>query len=178
MHSIVCAGPVRETASEPAGAPLTVEDLFSEYAGLVWRTLRHFGVAEADLEDQTQEVFLVAHRRLAQCDGERPHAWLYSIARRTASTYRRRSHRRHEEAVESLPESIDTRDPSARAEMDLLNRVLYSLDEDKQIVFLLYEVEGMSMREVAETLKCPLQTAYTRLYAARRELTRALGEET
>ena len=76
-----------------------------------------------------------------------------------------------------MPESIDTRDPSARAEIDLLNRVLYSLDEDKQVVFLLYEVEGLSMREVAETLKCPIQTAYTRLYAARRELTSALGED-
>ena len=74
MHSIAYVGPVREAISEPASASLTFEGLFADYAGLVWRTLRFFGVAEPDLEDQLQEVFLVVHRRLAQCDAERPHA--------------------------------------------------------------------------------------------------------
>jgi RNA polymerase sigma-70 factor, ECF subfamily len=157
--------------------PVTIEALFSDYVGFVWRSLRHFGVAESDLEDQTQEVFLVAHRQIAQYDVQHPRAWLYAIARRCASAYRRRSHRRHECPVETLPESTDMSDPSLRAEIDLLRRVFTRLDEQQQEVFLLYEFEEMSMREVAEALQCPLQTAYTRLYAARRELARALGIE-
>ncbi len=177
MHaSILRVVPVKDGAPDVNSAPITIEALFSSHAAFMWRTLRHFGVAEADLEDQTQEVFLIAHRRLADCDGEHPRAWLYAIARRCAAAYRRRSHRRHERPVETLPESNDMRDPSARAEVDLLRRVVESLDEDKRAVFLLYEVEEMSMREVAEAVQCPLQTAYTRLQAARRELTRALGE--
>jgi len=56
--------------------------------------------------------------------------------------------------------------------------VFQTLDEDKQIVFLLHEVEGMSMREVAEAVQRPIKTAFTRYYAARRALTRALGEAT
>jgi RNA polymerase sigma-70 factor, ECF subfamily len=174
--SLVHAIALRETASAAVDVPMTIEALFSTYAGFVWRTLRHFGVAPVDLEDQTQEVFLVAHRRLAQWDGQQARPWLYGIARRCAAAYRRRGHRIHERPVETLPESTDARDFSERAEVAFLMRVLQSLDEDKRSVFLLYEVEEMSMREVAEAVQCPLQTAYTRLYAARRDIARALEE--
>ncbi len=155
-----------------------IETLFSAHADFVWRSLRHFGVADVDLEDQTQEVFLIAHRRREDCEGQHPRSWLFGIARRCAAAYRRRSHRRHERPVEALPERSDTRDPSVGAEIDLLSRVFASLDEDKQAVFLLYEIEEMSMREVAEVLQIPLQTAYARYHAARRDLTRALEEAT
>ena len=155
---------------------MTIEELFSTHKAFVWRALRHFGVAEADLEDQTQEVFLIAHRCGDETGARYPRTWLYGIARRCASAYRRRSHRRHECTVESMPEGADTRDPSVRAEIDLLTRVFAALEEEKRAVFLLYEIEGMSMREVAEAVQCPLQVAYSRYYAARRELTRALGD--
>ena len=52
----------------------------------------------------------------------------------------------------------------ARAE---LRALLDQLDEDKRAVVVLYEIEGFSMKEVAEMLGCPLQTAYSRLHAAR-----------
>ena len=171
---------VRDALTEPAvgsvRVPMTIDELFAEHASFVWRTLRHFGVGEGDIEDQMQEVFLVAHRRLERWDGEHPQAWLFAIARRCAAAYRRRSHRRHEDPVASVPDDADPRDPTARAELDLLNRVFQTLDEDKRIVFILHEIEGMSMREVAEAVGCPLHTAYSRYYAARRELIRALEE--
>ena len=176
--SIVRELALAEAVGDALSVPMTIEHFFSAHGRFVWRTLRCLGVAEPDLEDQTQEVFIVAHRRIAECDVERPRAWLYAIARRCAASYRRRSHRRHEQPVAIVPEDADPRDPSARAEVDLLNRVLLTLDEEKREVFLLYEVEEMSMREVAEAVQCPLQTAYTRLYAARRDLTRALEEAT
>jgi len=176
--SILGVVTAREAAGDVAPVPMTIEALFSTYVEFVWRSLRHFGVPEADLEDQTQEVFLVAYRRQEECDVQHPRAWLYGIARRRASGYRRRSHLRHECPVETLPERIDPRDLFARTEIGLLSRVFASLDEDKQAVFLLYEIEEMSMREVAEAVQCPLKTAYARYHAARRELSRALGEAT
>jgi len=172
----VVAGQMRGTAASETPVPITIEALFSAHVAFVWRVLRHFGVATADLDDQTQEVFIIAHRRLATWDGEHPRAWLYAIARRRAAGYRRRSHRRHERPVESVPEERDTRDPAIHMEMDRLNRVLDSLDEEKRSVFILYEVEQMTMREVAEAVGCNLPAAYARLYAARRELARALDE--
>lgn len=165
------------TADAPAPAERTIEQLVTDHLPFVWRSLKNLGVDATDVDDQTQEVFLVAHRRLSQWDGSNPRPWLYAIARRRAAAYRRRSHRRHECSVATVPDSTDTRDPSARTEIDLLNRVLDSLDEDKRAVFLLYEVEEMSMREVAQAVGCSVPTAYTRFQAARRELTRALELE-
>ncbi len=174
--SLTRAFDTRGVVDAVAAAPITVEALFCEHVGFVWRILRHFGVARSDLDDQTQEVFIVAHRRLSEWDGQQPRAWLYAIARRCAARYRRQSHRRHERPVETVPEGTDTRDPAAGMELDKLGLALDALDEDKRSVFVLYEVEEMTMREVAEVVGCTLPTAYARLYAARRELARALTE--
>lgn len=155
-----------------------VEALFSAHVDYVWRSLQHLGVAEADLEDQTQEVFLVAYRRYPSWDGEHPRGWLFAIARRCASAYRRRSHRRHELTFHEVPEETSTElDPPSSIDLGRFDAALRSLDEDKRTVFTLFEIEELPMREVARIVQCPVQTAYARLYAARRELARALSEE-
>ncbi len=51
-----------------------------------------------------------------------------------------------------------------------LAAVLDGLDEAKRTVFVLFDIEGVPMDEVAEIVGCPLQTAYSRLYAARRRV--------
>src|SRR5262245_49096480 len=101
-----------------------VEDLFSAHAEFVWRALRQLGVAEADLEDQTQEVFIVAYRRYASWNGGSPRGWLYAIARRCASHYRRDGHRRREVAVDEVPESGATTNPDAALDIERLDRAL------------------------------------------------------
>jgi RNA polymerase sigma-70 factor (ECF subfamily) len=57
----------------------------------------------------------------------------------------------------------------ARARQQL-DRMLDALDEDKRTVFVLYELERLPMNDVAAACGCPVQTAYSRLHAARREL--------
>ncbi len=155
----------------------SVQDLFATHVVFVWRALRRFGVRQEDLEDQTQEVFMVAHRRFASWDGEFARAWLYAIARRCASGYRRRDHRRHELSVGEPPEPTSASDPGARMDLHRLDQVLQTIDEAKRTVFILFEIEEVPMREVAEIVGCPVQTAYGRLHAARQELARALSEE-
>lgn len=162
---------------ETVAARPDIQDLFTTQVAFVWRSLRHFGVREADLEDQTQEVFVIAHRRYATWDGEHPRAWLYAIARRCSAAYRRRAHRRHELPVDVIPDSPSSSDPAAGLELDRLDRALAAVDEDKRTVFVLFEIEEMSMRDVAQTVGCPVQTAYARLYAARRELASLLEDE-
>ena len=164
------------SAKITASARATVGALFANEVAFVWRSMRRFGVAEADLEDQAQEVFIVAHKRLDSWDGRHPRAWLYEIARRCAAAYHRTGHRRHERVVHDLPEGSDGHDPSMGVELDLLSRIVATLDEDKRIVFLLHDVEEMPMREVAEAVGCQLSTAYARLHAARRELVKAIKE--
>ncbi|MDF2696201.1 MAG: polymerase sigma factor RpoE [Labilithrix sp.] len=169
-------GEERRVREDDVVASMTIEALFSTYMAFVWRSLRRLGVSEAELEDQTQEVFMIAHRRLSEWDGQHPRAWLFAIARRCASAYRRRSHRRHERPCESLPEETDSRDPAMSVELGRVRRAIAALEEDRRTVLVLRELEEMSMREVAEALQISVFTAYSRLYAARRDLARALEE--
>jgi RNA polymerase sigma-70 factor (ECF subfamily) len=56
----------------------------------------------------------------------------------------------------------------------LLDTILATLDEEKRAVFMLFELEQMPMQEVAAAVGCPLQTAYTRLHAAREHVAGAI----
>lgn len=150
-----------------------IADLFRSEAPFVWRALRRLGVREADVEDVCQEVFVVVHRKLGDFEGRSSlRTWIYGICARTASDYRRSARVRHEIVTDAPPDA--TAAPrqhdvlalrEARAKLD---RILDLLDDDKRAVFVLYEIEELTMNEVAEALGCPLQTAYSRLHAARR----------
>ncbi len=171
----VRTGPV--TAEEVAQAldlPSFAE-VFKTYSAFVWRVLLRLGVAEADVEDVAQEVFLGVHRNLARFEGRCSlRTWVYGICHRRAVDYRRRAHMRHEVTTDEPPDAGSEADQEdgldlANARRQLAN-VLDSLDEDKRAVFVLFEIEQVPMEEVAEIVGCPLQTAYSRLYAARRKI--------
>jgi RNA polymerase sigma-70 factor (ECF subfamily) len=131
-----------------APAP-NLRELFDAHGRYIWRSLRYLGVRDADLEDVCQEVFFTAHRKLPEFEGRSTlRSWLYGICLRLASDYRF----------------------EARA---TLSRLLELLDQEKREVVVLYELEGFTMKEVASIVGCPLQTAYSRLYAGRETLARA-----
>jgi len=147
--------------------------LFAAEAPRVWRVLRRLGIAEADLEDVCQEVFLVVYRRWHEFRGASTlRTWIYGIALRKALGHRRRKHVRdavplaHEPSV--APEQQQALESSEQRR--LLQSALDRLGDGKREVFVLYELEQLAMREVANALELPLHTAYARLYAARSEL--------
>lgn len=153
--------------------------VFYDHVQLVWRVLRRFGVAEADVDDVCQEVFVVVHRKLPEFEGRSSlKTWIHSICVRTASDYRRKAHRRHEIVTGTPPEIVEKsrQDEEVERQQTLarLDEALSALDEDKRAVLVLFELEGAPMADVAEALGCPLKTGYSRLYAARRELKAAL----
>lgn len=146
--------------------------IFDEHARYVIRTLRHLGVREADVEDVAQEVFVTVHRKLPEFEGRsKLRTWLYAICLRVASDHRRRAYVVRERATDNPP--VDTGERTGdEADTNLESRafvqeLLGELDDDKRAVLVLYEIEGLTMREVAEVIGCPLQTAYSRLHAAR-----------
>jgi RNA polymerase sigma-70 factor (ECF subfamily) len=161
---------------------VTFERVFAECAPFVWRALRRLGMAEADVEDVCQEVFLVVHRRLATFEGHSSvRTWVYGICLRVASDYRRRPHRVRERALEEAPERsapAEQHDEIERREaLAWLDGVLDELDEPKRAVFVLFEIEQVPMSEVAAAAGCPVQTAYARLYAARKHIEAAARRE-
>lgn len=158
--------------------------LFESHCDFAWRALCRHGVAERDLEDQCQEVFVVVHRNLARFEGRSSlKTWIYAICRRVAANYRARAAVGREMLVLTAQDDVPSPVGAAgqpfeqlatKEGLALLEALLGHLPAERREVFLLYEVEGMSMREVAEALECPEDTAYSRLYAARRELEAAV----
>ncbi len=153
--------------------PLDTAALYDEHVDFVWRMLLRLGVETSNVEDATQEVFLVAHRRR----GEFKHAssvrtWLTGIAVRVAKDHRRGA-RRSEQRVTRLasepePPSVD---PHRRAEVAqafaLANSLLSQLDEDQRAVFVLTEWEGLRAVEIAEIIGSNVNTVNSRLRRAR-----------
>lgn len=172
------------------GPSLDTARVFREHAAYVWRVLRRLGVEERDVEDVCQEVFVVVHRRLPEFEGRSSvRTWVYGVCVRTASDYRRRAGHKREVVTDSPPEQVSADDPhgalAGRQARQKLDAILAELDEEKRAVFVLYEIEQATMADVAEAVGCPLQTAYSRLHAARAKvaaavarLARLRGEET
>jgi len=162
------------TRSPAPGAEIPVfQDVYARHAAFVWRTLRRLGVREADVEDVAQETFVVVHRKLSEFNGlSSIKTWVFGICIKMASDYRRRAHIRKEEAVAEVPDThLAPPQPEAIARTQaraLLDRALDELDDDKRATFVLFELEQLPMQEVADTTGVPLQTAYARLYAARK----------
>jgi len=161
-------------AKHPAETP-EFAPIFQEYAAFVLRVLRHLGVLPSDMHDQSQEVFVAVFRGLGNFDGRSAlRTWIYGICRRVASNYRRRAYLRRERTVAAVPEQVMLPSQEDALEQRMgsatLEGLLATLDDDKREVFVLYELEELSMKEVASVCDCPLQTAYSRLHAARRLL--------
>jgi RNA polymerase sigma-70 factor (ECF subfamily) len=168
----VAVNDVDVTARAPVPTP-TLAEIFQQHAPFVWRALRRLGVPESDVEDVCQEVFVVVHRRLRDFEGRSSlRTWIYGICTRTASDYRRSGRVRREIVTDTPPdapqEGAQQEVVALRQARQKLDRILDTLDDDKRAVFVLYEIEELTMSEVAEAVGCPLQTAYSRLHAARK----------
>ena len=153
----------------PARAP-TFDEVYAAHFAFVWRVLRTFGVAEVGIEDAVQDVFVVVHRRLGDFEGRAAiTTWLFAIARRIASGYRRRlGTDRTEELVDDPVGTADTFAALSRAQAAAtVMSILERMDEDKRVVFALVELEQLTVPEVAKLLDVNLNTAYSRLRLAR-----------
>jgi RNA polymerase sigma-70 factor, ECF subfamily len=146
-------------------------EIFQHHAQFLWRTLMNLGVPRHDAQDLCQEVMLTVHRRLPDFDGRSLRGWLYGICVRVASDYRRSARVRREVATERLPDGAEDAEQLEKLhqarELRRTLEALDTLDEGKRAAFVLYEVEELTLAEVAEALEVPLQTAYSRVKAAR-----------
>jgi RNA polymerase sigma-70 factor (ECF subfamily) len=168
MPSVAHALP-RPAAAAAAAAP-SFDEVYATHVAFVWRVLRTFGLAGAQLEDAVQDAFLVVHRRLPEWEGRAAMTtWLFAIARRVAASHRRRAGGDRTCALVTEPAGgDDTFAAVSRAQAAAtVFQILQQLDEDKRIVFALVELEQLSVPEVARMLDLKLNTAYSRLRLAR-----------
>lgn len=181
-HSWGVRGIADVTRTVPEGAELDVTEVHAAHADFVWATLHRMGVREADVPDVLQDVFVVVHRRRAGWDGsEHLRAWLFAICGRLVRNYRRKAFRRHERLMGEVPEprAAGAPDPERAAvaadARRTAERLLATLSPDRRAVFVMFEVEGLSCREIADQLGIPLGTVHSRLHKARAGFAKALG---
>jgi RNA polymerase sigma-70 factor (ECF subfamily) len=163
------------------------EVVYEQLFDFVWRSARRLGVSEGAVDDVVQEVFLVVHRRLAGFEGRSSlKTWVFAILLRVVSDWRRTQRRKGGHAsldaiTTAHGELADERAPCPAGALEqaeavrLLHRLLDELDDDKRTVFVLAELEQTAVPEIAEMLGIPLNTAYSRLRAARIEFEKALA---
>jgi RNA polymerase sigma-70 factor (ECF subfamily) len=150
-------------------------EVYKQHFTYVWHSLRRLGVRDADLEDLCHDVFIAFYRGLEGYDPARPiKPWLFGIAFRVASDHRRRARNRFEvqQSVEVADRAPGAEDRVAeRQARDLVTEALAGLSDDKRVVFILHEIDGQSMPEIAAVIDAPLNTLYSRLRLARAEFT-------
>ena len=144
----------------------------------VWNSLRRFGIPERDLNDVCHDVFMVVYRKWDDYDPDRPlRPWLYGIAFRVASDYKKKASNARETLSDPAPPS---RPPSVYDKMskerarDLVMEALQHVELDRRAVFVMAELDGYAVPEVADALSIPVKTAYSRIRLAREEFKQAV----
>jgi RNA polymerase sigma-70 factor (ECF subfamily) len=151
---------------------LAFRDVFDAQYDYVWSSLRRLGVFDGDLEDITDEVFIRIHENLGAYDGQRPlRPWLFAFAFRAAADYRRLARHRIRLGFEGDDEMHGDPSPEEalvqKESAELVQNALDAISMNNRAVFVMYEIDGTEMKDIASTLGIPLQTAYSRLRLAR-----------
>jgi RNA polymerase sigma-70 factor (ECF subfamily) len=176
-------------ASSPSSLT-RVRALVDSQFNFVWRYLRGLGVPEASVDDAAQQVFLVAAQKIDAIEEGRERSFLVGTAIGVAANARRSNARRREVSIHApgpapgrttdhaadgadLLPADDAPNPEERTQSKqaivVLDRFLESLPEDLRVVFILFELEGMTMAAIAESLGVPSGTVASRLRRAREE---------
>jgi RNA polymerase sigma-70 factor (ECF subfamily) len=172
----------------PAGGPLTaapalgpraesrLRRMVDEYFDFVWRSLRRLGVSTASVDDAAQRVFLVVAQRIDQIEVARERAFLFGVAVRVASDWRRGQVRRREVQGDDEFEALAHPQPGPEELLDqkrareTLDALLDELPLELRTVIVLIEGEGLRAGEAADILGLAEGTVSSRLRRARAAL--------
>lgn len=183
-------GTADETTDAGSGQSLATlevpsfKSIYTQYFDFVWSSARRFGVGPAAMDDIVQEIFMVIHRKLASLEQPQSlRSWIYGIVRRTVSGYHRSRRTRDtsdsafafhlESQLETQLTPLELTEQNEQAK--LLWELLGEIDPPKREVLVLVEIEGLTAPEISEALEIPLNTAYSRLRAARLAFEAALA---
>jgi RNA polymerase sigma-70 factor (ECF subfamily) len=148
---------------------------------VVWRSLRRFGVPECDIDDACQRVFLIASRRLTDILPDSERAFLLRTALRVAKDFRRsRARRREADGLDlsTLPGDVESPEELSdqKRARSILDGALEQLPMNLRTVFVLFEIEELTMLEIARVLEIPAGTVASRLRTARQLFRRTVAQ--
>jgi RNA polymerase sigma-70 factor (ECF subfamily) len=162
---------------EAPSPDVSFREVYDTYFAFVWRSVANRGVPASALDDVVQEVFLVVHRKLPEFEGRSTlRTWLSGIVRRVVSDHVKKRGNQptgleplgEEDAGQSLDERGLELELERRAAMKLVDELLAKMTNVQAEVFVLYELEQLTTREIAELTATNENTVQTRLKAARK----------
>jgi RNA polymerase sigma-70 factor (ECF subfamily) len=158
--------------AEPSAARLRC--VVERHYDFVWRTLRFHGVPDATAEDAAQQVFCVFARRLDEIALGAELSFLFATATHVASDARR-TLRRRPVTIETDIDTLEAPLPSPedlvdeRRAREVLHEIVETMQENLRVVFVLYEIEELTLPVIASMLGLREGTATSRLRRARLE---------
>jgi RNA polymerase sigma-70 factor, ECF subfamily len=175
--SIVEEAPMQEAPPRDCGA------IYRDYSVLVARWVSRLGGPCISVEDTVQDVFLVVSRRLPEFRGDcKITTWLFTITDKIIKNWRRRqrwrrwcmrlTHRIEQTAQSPHPEPVEILERREAAER--FYGVLDQLSDRYRSVLLLFEVEGLSTKDIASLLDISHATVRVRLHRGRHEFLQRL----
>lgn len=142
----------------------------------IWRFLRRLGCSPEDADDATQEVFVIAVGKLDQIEPDKERSYLYAVALRLASRQRRSQSLRNQKTARDVDvDEVRSKELSSEEMLDrkearvMLDRILSEMTPDLRMTFTLYELEELTMVEIAAVTETPLGTVASRLRRAREQ---------
>ena len=154
------------------GDPEAVAEILTLLQPHVWRFVRTLERNRETAEDLTQEVLLRTVRALPRFRGDsRFRTWVFTIARNVVRDEQRRVARRPSTVV--ADERVEPVSPGSEPpDTVAVWAAVDALPEPLREVFVLVEVMGLRYREVAVLTDVAEGTVKSRMFHARRELTR------
>ncbi|MGA7121552.1 MAG: sigma-70 family RNA polymerase sigma factor, partial [Polyangiaceae bacterium] len=161
-----------ETVSSAGAATQRLRGVIDRHYDFVWRTVRYLGVEEASAEDAAQQVMCILARRLDEIAPGAEMSFLFSTAVRVASEARRAARRRPasngsdvDQIVAVVPSPEELADE--RCARAVLRTVIDAIPNDLRVVFVLFEIEELTIAQIAAMVGIPIGTAASRLRRAR-----------
>ena len=164
----------------PKDLQTRMRSIVREHVGFVTRVLDKAGVPQADLDDAIQRTFIIVTRRLDDVHAGAEKSFLYQVAVNVAAHARRNLARRREVSSDQLndqvlahttPELIAERKQMRR----LIDEIVDTMGESLRSVFMLHQLEAMSMGDIARLLGVPIGTVASRLRRAREQFRRHIA---
>jgi RNA polymerase sigma-70 factor (ECF subfamily) len=152
-----------------------IRSLVDDHFTFVWRYLHGLGVAEAEVDDVAQQIFVIASQKIDLIQEGSERSFLIGTARGVAANARRADVRRREVSGDTAFDGVadDAPDAESRVEtrqgLAILDRFLSLLSDELREVFVLFELEGWTMAAIAEALDLPPGTVASRLRRGREE---------
>jgi RNA polymerase sigma-70 factor, ECF subfamily len=160
------------------GDPRAWRPIYDHHFAMIYRLTLRMGILERDAPDVCQEIFLRVFRNLKAFRGDaRFGTWLYRVACNEIWRLSRKNIlretlgkllQREPTAPQEKPDDLAARNDGLR----VLQWVLAKMKPKQREVFVLYELENLSMAEIGQVLKCSPETVKSRYRHARADFDR------